>query len=479
MNFRLASLLQGIVRQKVEGEVSGLAQDSRNIGHGMLFLAVPGRQVDGRKYISSAIKAGAVAVVYDPTGYLLKDFGVPCYPVPDLYKYIGEIANRFYGEPSTALKVIGVTGTNGKTTVAMLLTQALTRLKCSAAYLGTLGAVQGDVIRSTGYTTPDSISLQKQLAEWRDSAVKIVCLEVSSHALDQGRVIGTKFEGAILTNLTHDHLDYHQTMARYAEAKSRLFCDFTPNWSVLNVDDAFGLQLANKASVKNSNTYGETADISASDVKQGIDGLSFTIVDHGKYIKVATRLVGAINVPNILAVYSALTALGYSELAIVDAIASLTSVPGRMELFANAGAPRVVVDYAHTPDALERALVSLRDHCEGLLWCVFGCGGDRDVEKRPIMGAIAEKLADEVLLTNDNPRSESPESIVRDIRSGMKLTPKVRLDRADAIAYAITEASDRDWVLVAGKGHETQQILKDSQLEFSDRQFVREMLEAA
>jgi len=245
------------------------------------------------------------------------------------------------------------------------------------------------------------------------------------------------------------------------------------------VDDAFGLQLANKASVKNSNTYGETADISASDVKQGIDGLSFTIVDHGKYIKVATRLVGAINVPNILAVYSALTALGYSELAIVDAIASLTSVPGRMELFANAGAPRVVVDYAHTPDALERALVSLRDHCEGLLWCVFGCGGDRDVEKRPIMGAIAEKLADEVLLTNDNPRSESPESIVRDIRSGMKLTPKVRLDRADAIAYAITEASDRDWVLVAGKGHETQQILKDSQLEFSDRQFVREMLEAA
>jgi UDP-N-acetylmuramoyl-L-alanyl-D-glutamate--2,6-diaminopimelate ligase len=309
--------------------------------------------------------------------------------------------------------------------------------------------------------------------------VEFVCIEVSSHALDQGRVIGTKFEGAILTNLTHDHLDYHQTMDRYAEAKSRLFLDLAPTWSVLNVDDSFGRQLANNVSIENKRSYGEVADISALNVKQGLDGLSFTISDRGKNLDVVTALVGAINVPNVLALYTVLIELGFAEVEIVDAIANLTAVPGRMELFKSSGTPRVVVDYAHTPDALERALNSLRDHCKGLLWCVFGCGGDRDFKKRPMMGAIAERLADEVLLTNDNPRSESPESIVRDILSGMKSTPEVCFDRADAIAFAINQASANDWVLVAGKGHETQQLLANSQLEFSDRQFVRELLEAA
>ena len=479
MSFSLANLLQDIVNQKVDGEVLGLALDSRNVREGMLFLAVPGNQVDGRDYISAAIKAGAIAVVYDPFEYLLTEINVPCYPVTDLSKHIGEIASRFYGEPSKALKVIGVTGTNGKTTVAMLLTQALTRLKCSAAYLGTLGAVRGDTIRPIGHTTPDPISLQKQLADWRDSDVEFVCIEVSSHALDQGRAIGTRFEGAILTNLTHDHLDYHQTIDRYAEAKSRLFLDLEPIWSVLNVDDSFGRQLAAEVSIGNKRTYGEVADISAINLKQGLGGLSFTIADKGKNLNVVTALVGAINVPNILAVYSALTELGFTEVKIVDAIANLAAVPGRMELFKSPGTPSVVIDYAHTPDALEQALKSLRDHCKGLLWCVFGCGGDRDVEKRAMMGAIAERLADVVLLTNDNPRTESQESIVRDICSGMELVPEVRFDRADAIAFAINQASAKDWVLVAGKGHETQQLLADSQLEFSDRQFVRELLEAA
>ena len=479
MSNKLATLLHGFVAGELQGEVLGLALDSRKVKPGMLFLAIPGHQVDGRDYVSAAIAAGAVAVVYEARDYSLDEHEVPCYPVSDLGKHIGVIASRFYDEPTKSIKVIGVTGTNGKTTVAMLLTQALTHLGYSTAYLGTLGAVLGTRVSSTGHTTPDPISFQKQLADWVSKGVEYVCVEVSSHALDQGRVDGTQFAGAILTNLTHEHLDYHQTMERYADAKARLFLGLKPGWSVLNLDDEFGQQLANESSIVHKRTYGALADIRAIDVCQRLTGLSFTIVDNEQQLDVVTGLVGAINVPNVLAVYAALIELGFAQTEIIEAIAQLTAVPGRMELFRTRKSPSVVVDYAHTPDALERALMSLRAHCKGLLWCVFGCGGDRDVEKRPMMGAIAERFADEVLITNDNPRSESPESIVHDIRSGMQSTPEVHLDRPAAIALAIERASNKDWVLVAGKGHETKQFIGKHQIEFSDRQFIRELLETA
>ncbi|MCL4140631.1 UNVERIFIED_CONTAM: hypothetical protein GTU68_000478 [Idotea baltica] len=345
------------------------------------------------------------------------------------------------------------------------------------AMIGTIGVGLLDDLSDSGHTTPDAISVHRLLATWRDQGITQVCMEVSSHALDQGRVSGVQFFCTLFTNLSHDHLDYHGDMASYQAAKQRLFTDYPAELVITNADDAMGAGLIDIASSDFIASYGlSSGDVRCDDLVLKQDGMSFTVEANQLDFDVSTALIGQVNVPNILMLVTVLLSLSVAVEDIQEIVANLHAAPGRMELYSVNGYPSVVVDYAHTPDALEKALLSVRQHCSGKLWCVFGCGGDRDNAKRPIMGEVVERLADVAVLTNDNPRSEKPEDIVADIAAGMSEQVKVILDRAEAIASAIKLAAGNDWVLVAGKGHETNQVIGGSSQPFSDRQEVTRSL---
>jgi len=478
----LHALLAGLaeVPPALDREVRGLSADSREVAPGDLFLALPGLRHDGRGYIRDAVARGAAAVVYEETaGPALPDAAVPAIPVSDLRRRAGVIADRYFGAPSQGLIVVGVTGTNGKTTCTQLLAQALER----CAVIGTLGAGFPGALDRTLHTTPDAIRVHRLLDRFRAAGARHTAIEVSSHALTQGRVTGVRFKAAVFTNLTRDHLDYHGDMESYGEAKARLFDMPGLETAIINHDDAFGRELIRRLHGRRRVvTYGLRADaaVRALEVRPSPAGLFLRVGTPAGEVEFESPLFGRFNAYNLLAVLAVLLVLGMDLNAAVARLAQARPAAGRVERFGGrAGQPLVVVDYAHTPDALEKVLAALREHARGKIVCVFGCGGERDAGKRPEMGRIAERLADTVVVTDDNPRREAPEKIISDILAGMRRPPRVIRDRRAAIAAAIDDATADDIVLVAGKGHEDYQQVGDTRLPYSDARTVQELLGVA
>ena len=478
---RLSGLLSGLydIDQAQDMIIDDLCLDSRKAREGSLFFAVPGGSQDRRENTSEAIQAGASAVLFESDGWTF-DGANPqrTFGISNLRRHIGPVADVFYDRPSSKNHVVGITGTNGKSTCAILTAQSLQRLGRSCGVIGTLGSGLPGHFRQSSLTTPDPISLQRELALLVRQGVKYVCLEVSSHSLDQSRNEGVRFGTVVFTNLSRDHLDYHRTEEHYRTSKSKLFTKSAASSAVLNIDDAFGRSLISMSNAERIVTYGTgEADVRLLDCVADIDGVSISIGVETQTIQVRSALLGRFNATNILTVAAVLHALDFDVADIEHGLADLEPVAGRMERIPSAPEqPAVFVDYAHTPDGLENAMTSLRELISGRLWCVFGCGGNRDDEKRPLMGAIAERVADEIIITDDNPRDEDPKFIARRIMDGMRSNPTVIHERDDAIRYAIGQAARQDAVLVAGKGHESTQTYRDKVRPFSDRSIITEVL---
>ena len=480
------SLNQLLVQAGDTRLIRELTIDSRTVRPGDLFLAVPGTGQDGRNYIQDAINRGAAAVAYEAQGaehLTLPAASVPLVPMNNLSKVLSAIAGRFYGQPSRAIRVIGVTGTNGKTTVTYLLAQALDALGERCGLLGSLGHGFCDELRPGTLTTPDAISVQAALAELKNNGAQAVAMEVSSHGLTQGRVEALDFKGAVLTNLSRDHLDYHASMEEYAAAKARLFAWPSLRFRVLNRDDAFGVTLASQPSEARLIGYGQDhqeAEVYCYQARFNEQGLRAELrTSHGDGLLVSP-LMGRFNLSNLLAVVGTLLGMDYPLADILKALAELKGPPGRVERLGGEGRPLLVVDYAHTPDGLEKVLQALRPHAKGRLCCLFGCGGDRDKGKRPLMAAVAERLADQVWVTDDNPRTEDPQAIVDDIRAGFA-DPKAvhfQLGRAEAIGQAVAQLNADDILLLAGKGHENYQEINGQRHPYSDLEQAQQVLHA-
>jgi UDP-N-acetylmuramoyl-L-alanyl-D-glutamate--2,6-diaminopimelate ligase len=486
MSSALMWLLDGIASvPHSDARVSDLTLNSREARAGSLFFALPGRSVHGLKFAADAAARGASAVLWEPSG----DLPPPRLPatvysaaVPGLRNLVGRIADRFFSWPSSQLRITGITGTNGKTTCAYLLAQCLEHLGLAAAYVGTIGWGRPANLAEPTHTTPDVVTLHRTLSQLRAAGAREVAMEVSSHALDQGRVDGVRFHVAAFTNLTRDHLDYHESMAAYGAAKAKLLHAADLAQVVLNIGDEFGRTLAQTytggakltAVWVGAGDSGWLADraLHATQVRVSARGISIDLDGSFGKLTVNTQLMGRFNAENSLVVIACLLCLGVSLGDAADALAAAEPAPGRMEVLKTGARdkPTAVVDYAHTPDALAKALGAAREHCAGALWCVFGCGGDRDPGKRPLMGAIADELADQIIVTDDNPRSENPQTITQAILGGIK-SRQVRVihDRGEAIATALKEARPIDLVLIAGKGHEDYQIYGETRRSFSDR----------
>ena len=498
-------LLDGIVTlpTATEARVADLTLDSREVRAGSLFFALCGGRSHGLAFAADAAARGASVVLWDPPAEPREDLvrgateaaaggSVFVAPVAGLKALVGRIADRFFGWPSSHMRVVGITGTNGKTTCAYLLASCLGRLKSEAAYIGTVGWGRIGSLQVPTHTTPDVVSLHRQLSILRAQGVRDVAMEVSSHALDQGRVDGVRFHSVALTNLTRDHLDYHPSMQAYGAAKARLFAATGLQHIVINVGDAFGRELAGTLGGRAPLTAvwvgaggsGWLADRSlrAEEIALDLHGVSMTVDGSFGSCRVSTRLMGRFNAENAVVVLACLVGLNLPLTAAGAALSECDAPPGRMEVIEPSSPvkPMAVIDYAHTPDALAKALHALREHCRGALWCVFGCGGDRDPGKRPLMGAVADELADRIIVTDDNPRSENPRAITLGIIAGIKShAARVINDRGEAIAAALSEAAAGDMVLIAGKGHEDYQIYGDVRRSFSDRSEALRHLGAA
>ena len=476
-----------------------LTADSRAVKLGSIFVAYPGSARDGRMFIRDAIAKGASAVIWEKRGFRWdENCEVPNLGVDDLRSQVSTIAGYVHGEPSLKLWTIGVTGTNGKTSVAQWIGQALDRLGRRSAVLGTLGnGLVGERTEAKN-TTPDAIVLQRALAEYLKRGAKAVAMEVSSHGLDQGRVAGIHFDIGVFTNVTRDHLDYHGTMEAYAEAKFCLFATHGLSHAVINLDDDYGRRFAARLNMAPLDviTYGFAADarLRATNLTQGAAGIRFRVESDWGAGDVAAPVLGAFNVSNLLAVVGTLVASGVKFDDALAAIQALEPVPGRMERIGGGAMPLVAVDYAHTPDALEKALAALRPAVAAghQLFCVFGCGGERDAGKRPLMGEVAARLADHVIVTSDNPRGENPRAIIDAILVGMKKGSEpfsgkkgsdpffeAVEDRQVAIFSAVHQARAGDIVLIAGKGHETYQEIAGVRHPFRDLEVARAALEGS
>ena len=465
--------------------IRGLVLDSRHIEPGDAFVAIAGFGAHGLGFVEQARAAGASAILFEPPAP--PEFEVPddAIAVPGLRSRMGDMADRFHARPSRDMSMVGVTGTNGKTSTVQLLAQAWHLRGIPAGSIGTLGAgLYGEVV-ATGFTTPLVLQMHALLAELRDAGAKAVAMEVSSHALDQGRVDNVHFDVAVFTNLTRDHLDYHGDMAGYGAAKARLFAWPELKAAVINLDDAFGRELSGQLSqevrgIGLSSRGEENATLRAQNLNLDAGGIAFDLLIEGQAYGVQSKLLGRFNVDNLLAVAGALHALGDAPTEIARTLSKLQPIHGRMNRLGGDGErPLVVIDYAHTPDALEQALTSLRDHAPARLICVFGCGGERDTGKRPQMAASAERLADVVIVTDDNPRAEDGDAIVADILAVFAKPDSVvvQRDRAEAIARAIGEANPNDIVLIAGKGHEPYQEIAGVRHPFDDTTVARQYLE--
>jgi UDP-N-acetylmuramyl-tripeptide synthetase len=478
LNTRLTTPLEaaGWLRSRVTGS---LWTDSRKVGAGDGFIAWPGAATDARQYVGDVIAAGAQACLVEDegsAGFSFSDEKIAVYS--GLRSAAAPIAAAYFEEPSKHLQVVAVTGTNGKTSTAWWLAQALGRTGSRCGIVGTLGIGEPGAMVFNGLTTPDPVLLQQQLRRFVDRGFAACALEASSIGIAEQRLDATRVKVAIFTNFTQDHLDYHGSMEDYWQAKQRLFSWVGLEAAVLNLDDDRGHELDGLLSGTGLDVWtvsiGGLARIRAERIEHGVAGLSFDVVEGADRQRVSTAMVGLYNVSNLLGVIAAMRALGVSLHAAAHACEGLSPVPGRLETLAVDGMPLVAIDYAHTPDALEKVLVALRPVAQsrnGRLWCVFGCGGDRDASKRPLMAAVAQKNADLLLVTSDNPRSESPAVVISQILLGLTHSDAVYVeaDRALAISQAIREAHPADVILIAGKGHEDYQEIKGLKHPFSDR----------
>ncbi|MBS0288127.1 MAG: UDP-N-acetylmuramoyl-L-alanyl-D-glutamate--2,6-diaminopimelate ligase [Proteobacteria bacterium] len=500
--MKLQQLLQDLTEHPVMQDltVNGLTQNSKTLQRGEVFVALVGAHVDGRNYINDAISKGAIAILAEAQGKEAFSFPTttksPIIYINNLDEKLDDIASRFYGHPSQQFEqIIGVTGTNGKTTTCYLLAQALSKLAKPCGFIGTIGSGFVPNLAAGAYTTPEPIVLQKTMQMLLAQGAKALCMEVSSHGLMQSRVKSVNFTSAHFTNLTQDHLDYHGTMQAYGKAKQKLFEFQSLAHVVVNKDDPFSdkmiqalhkeipvaaytlqTKITSPSRIKPSLFFPLTLSKLALDQK-GINAMVDSPWGQGK---LHSPLLGQFNVSNLLAVLAELCLQGFDFKVALDALAHAQPAPGRMQKIGSVRTPQVIVDYAHTPDALENALKAARLHCQRRLWCVFGCGGDRDKDKRSKMGDIAATLADRIIITNDNPRTENPSKIIEEILQGVKAQYGekviVKEDRQEAIAYAIDHALAVDIILVAGKGHENVQIIQDKVYPFSDAQVVNTLL---
>ncbi|GHD64807.1 UDP-N-acetylmuramoyl-L-alanyl-D-glutamate--2,6-diaminopimelate ligase [Jeongeupia chitinilytica] len=466
--------------------------DSRKVRPGDVFLAFQGEYADGRRYIDAAIAAGAGAVLWesddtDGDGFVWQpQWTVPNLGVPQLRAQAGIVASHLLGHPSAAQTVVGITGTNGKTSIANWLGQAFTRLGFPTGVLGTLGNGVYPALESSTHTTLDPVALQHWLARFRDAGAAHVAMEVSSHGLAQARAHGVAFDIAVFTNLTRDHLDYHGTLEAYGAEKAKLFVWQGLKAAVINADDAFGRTLLATTTAPRVLSYGiDAGDIRATRIEATLDGLVLDVVTPAGGATIRSSLVGRFNAYNLLACLGVLLAADVALVQAVAALEAIESAPGRMQRLGGVRQPLVVVDYAHTPDALDKALTTLREAmpARSRLYCVFGCGGDRDRGKRPLMGEIACRLADATVITSDNPRSEPPQQIIDDIVAGVAgvdgsglANYSIESDRTRAITATIDLAGAGDVVLIAGKGHETYQEIRGVRHHFDDVEVARAAL---
>ncbi len=458
--------------------IDHLANDSRKVSPNTLFVAISGIHADGHVFIDKAVQNGAIAVVCEavPENHEKRFPGIAFVRVANARAAIAELSAAYYGDPTEAMTMIGVTGTNGKTTVSFLLHYALATLDRSAGLIGTVDVRIGDQVHASKLTTPDALEMHKLFREMADAGCEFCVMEVSSHALDQERARTIDFKAAVFTNLTLDHLDYHETLDAYFAAKKKLFDGLNEEAvAVYNIDDPAGARMVENTKARKS-SYGlsKAASTRVDIVDNRIDGLRMRLDGEERQF----RLVGRFNAYNLGAAYAVLRGLDIDRIDALNSLAAAPAVPGRFEIIRSRNDVTAVVDYAHTPDALENVLQAIRDTKadEGLLWCIFGCGGDRDREKRPMMGAVAERYADRVIVTSDNPRTEDAESILNDIRAGFSEPDNVRwiVDRRAAIYEAAVRSDPGDVILVAGRGHEPHQTIGSDKLPFDDREVVRE-----
>ncbi len=481
----LTRLLDNIADTVADVAVRSITQDSREVVAGTLFVALKGTQQHGLAYAELVEKQGAVAIVYEPDETLVPPgLMIPLIEVEGLRDHLGAIADRFYQSPSQSLNLVGITGTDGKTSISHFIAQALN----DCAVIGTIGIGTLDNLQKATHTTPDVITVHKNLAKLKQQGIETVAMEVSSHALDQGRVDHVDFDVVVLSNLSRDHLDYHGTLKAYADAKETLFSWSNLKAKVLNLDDAFGRRLAEKYpenviayGIGEASAYPE-GSLLAQNAQFSSQGIQATICYGGQQAALNVSVLGRFNLSNLLAVLGAMIGLGLSLDEAVALLNRVHIVEGRMEKVSNDDAQVLaVVDYAHTPNALETVLKALREHVadQAQLICVFGCGGDRDAGKRPLMAQAAESNADVVIVTDDNPRTENPQKIMQDILSGFKKPANVAVqhDRATAIQMALTQAQKGDVVLIAGKGHEQGQILATGVVPFSDKEEANKVLQ--
>jgi len=494
-SMNLSELLSGYVADEnfSDIEIKGLSLDSRSIKEQYLFIAVKGETVNGIEFINNAIEQGAVAVLWEVDAAVetikinwrknSSGINVPIIAIEKLSQLSGEFADRFYQMPSKKISVCGITGTNGKTSCADFLAQMMS-VDAPCGLIGTLGSGLYPELKETGFTTPDAITCHQWLADIELKKAKFAVMEVSSHALIQGRVNGIRFNSAVFTNLSRDHLDFHGDMQSYADAKLKLFKSAGLKNAVINVDDEAGRNITEHLAkdihcIRYGLNNSFNPDVYGFDIKLDEHGLSMKVKTPWGEGKLTSPVMGDFNASNLLAVLTVMLLQDIELNEALQRLKTIKSVAGRMQRFGGDKAPLVIVDFAHTPDALEQALTSLRQHTQGHLWCVFGCGGDRDNGKRPLMGAVAERKADYIVLTNDNPRSEDADKIIDDIKAGMDNVKNLMIekDRHIAIHLAIHQAKAGDVVLIAGKGHENYQIIGDKKIPFNDAKEVRQQLE--
>lgn len=473
------------IDSQLDREITGISADSRTIQPGFLFAAFPGEKVDGRDYIDDAIKNGAAAVICEAQGFVDTKLDIPLIKINNLPDKIGNIAAQFYNHPANNMTMVGITGTNGKTSCSQFLAKALELNQIACGVIGTLGSGFPDQLKPGNLTTPDPIIIQRALFALHQQGAKAIAMEVSSHGLAQQRVNGIDFNIAVFTNLTQDHLDYHGTMENYTKAKRQLFIRPELQHAVINADDEFGRSLIDELHGKLNVIGYSITDIEstvpmlrATNISLNKIGLAANICTPWGDGLLTSNLLGRFNVSNLLAVLAVLGIMQIPLSKVLSSLAKLTTILGRLQVFGGGNKPVVIVDFAHTPDALQQVLINLREHCPGKLCCVFGCGGDRDRGKRPIMGRIAENYSDRVIITNDNPRTENPQRIINDIVPGLLYpgTVKIEYDRSQAIQYAIDNAKAGDVVLIAGKGHEPYQIIGTEKIPFSDIKEVQDKL---
>ena len=488
--FQLTALLEGFAESKSLDAIKGLGVTdlciaSQQVTPGSLFMACSGQTRHGLDFMDDAIARGAAAIVWEPDSSRHPVAEVPPIKIENLSEKLGDIAARFFVDPSASMAVTSITGTNGKTSVAHFIAQALDRPGARCGLIGTLGAGLYGSMQPTANTTPNAVDLQRAMAEFHNAGAKNVVMEASSHGLEQGRVNGVKVDTAVFTNLSRDHLDYHGDMESYAACKQKLFSFPGLEAAVINADDAVGSALIDalpaelrKVAFSLQGPVSGVETLSVRNIEKLSDGLRFKVESPWGEGIIETALLGAFNAQNLLASLAVLLLADMPMGEAVTRLSSVTPVPGRMERFGGGDHPVVVVDYAHTPDAMEKSLLALRTHTSGKLVCVFGCGGDRDWGKRPQMGEVVERHTDFAIITDDNPRNEDATMIVNQIRSGLQRPRKMPVihDRLSAIEMALEVSGSGDCVLIAGKGHEEYQIIEDKRIAFSDRQVIRDWL---